>query len=126
MGLSQVVLAARLGVAQSVVSRVEGDRVALTLDDLCDWAAVLEVDSISLLGHETNTDGMEIRRPRDRSLRVSTALARSVPAASVDDVASVGVSIRRLMLAQQSLGPLMPNEARALLRAGFAGGQPFR
>lgn len=125
LGLSQVVLAARLGVAQSVVSRVEGGRVALTLDDLCEWAAVLEADLVSLLGDETSTDGMEIRRPRDPSLRVSTALARSVPAASVDDVASVGVSIRRLVLAQQSLGPLMPNEARALIRAGFADGQRF-
>ncbi len=59
-------------------------------------------------------------RPRDRSLRASTALAQAVPAASIDDVPSVGVSIRRLVLAQQSRAPLMPGEARALLRAGFA------
>ena len=124
--MSQVVLAARLGVAQSVISRVEGGRVALTLDDLCEWAAVLKADPVSLLGHETNTDGMEVRRPLDRSLHVSTALARSVPAASVDDVASVGVSIRRLVLAQQSLGPLMPHEARALVRAGFMDGGGLR
>ncbi len=94
--------------------------MALTLDDLREWAAVLEADPVSLLGDEAATDGMEIRRPRDRSLRVSTALARSVAAGSVDDVPSVGVSIRRLVLAQQSLEPLMPAEARALIRAGFA------
>ena len=124
--VTQADLAGRLRITQSIVSRVEAGRIALTLDDLCEWAAALDSDPVTLLGDEVEGPRTEIRRPRDRSLRVSTRFAGSVPPTAVDDVASVGVSVRRLVLAQRSRAPLLPAEARALIRAGFADGSVLR
>lgn len=120
LGWTQADFALRLGAGQPLVSRVEAGAIVLTLDDLSDWARVLEADLISLMGDDAGSRGRRERRPRSRSLLVSTRFARSVPTVSVDHAAQVGVSVRRLILAQQSRQPLFVRDAKALLRAGLA------
>lgn len=120
LGWTQADFARRLGAGQPLVSRVEAGAIVLSLDDLSDWARVFEADPISLMGDDAGSRGRRERRHRSRSLLVSTRFARSVPTVAVDHAAQAGVSVRRLILAQQAREPLFVREAKALLRAGLA------